>query len=148
MTKPPSRKPLSSRELLERIGCNHIDAERAGYADFCADLEEDRAAALIERYTALSRHEPLTPGMIVRWKPGLRNYRWPEYSQPAIVLEVLSEPILDHDHDAGSAYFRERLDLVLGLFIDKPEVRGDLLAFHYDSRRFQPWNATSVKSES
>jgi hypothetical protein len=33
----------------------------------------------------------------------------------------------------------EPLDLVLGLFIDSGPARGELLTWHFDSRRFQSW---------
>jgi len=148
MSKSPSPRPLTSRELLERIGCNSLDSDSVGFAGFHADLEEDATAALIERYQALERRSPLNPGTVVRWKPGLKNRRWPHYGQPAIVLEVLQSPILDHREEMGSAYFREPLDVVLGLLIDDPEVRGDLFTFHYDSRRFEPWTATNSPAQS
>ena len=135
----PDRKPLSSRDLLERIGCNSLDASDTGHAEFCADIEDDMLATLKARFEALGRPSRFAPGMAVRWKPGLRNRRWPQYDHPAIVVDVLAEPILDHSEDPGSPYYREPLDLVLGLFVDKGEARGDFLTFHVDGRRFQPW---------
>lgn len=145
MSKPnPPRsntsKALSSRDLLERIGCNSLDAGSSGYAEFSAEIEDDLSATLRRRYEALMRPTRFEPGMVVRWKPGLRNRRWPHDDQPAIVIEVLSEPILDHSEDPGSPYYREPLDLVLGHFIDRGEARGDFLTFYVDGRRFQPWS--------
>ena len=70
------------------------------------------------------------PGDIVEWKPGMKHKR---SEGPFVVVEVLGEPIIDTNAEAGSAYFREPLDLVLGSFFG-----GDFVLFHYDSRRMQP----------
>lgn len=137
---PGQPNPLSSRDLLERLGCNSLDATSSGYTEFQADLDEDLIASLRERFEALKRPTRFAPGMAVRWKAGLRNRRWPHYDQPAIVVEVLSEPILDPSEQPGSPYFREPLDLVIGHFVDKGEARGDFLTFYVDGRRFQPWS--------
>ncbi len=84
----------------------------------------------------LQERHAFLPGMMVTWKPGMRNKRKPKYHEPAVVVSVLDKPILPAgDEDAGSAYFREPLDLILG-FIDEDD--GDFVMFHYDSRRFQP----------
>ena len=73
------------------------------------------------------------------WKPGLKHKRYPRYGQPAVVLEVLATPVLDPMTEAGATYFREPLDVVVGVLWDEGTVRGELIAFHFDSRRFQPW---------
>lgn len=138
---PGRSSPLSARDLLERLGCNSLDASSTGYAEFQPDLDEDLTACLRERFEALNHPTRFAPGMAVRWKPGLPNRRWPQYNQSAIVVEVLSEPILDSSEQPGSPYFREPLDLVIGHFVDKGEARSDFLTFYVDSRRFQPWSA-------
>lgn len=79
------------------------------------------------------------PGDLVTWKPGMKNKRLPRYGQPAVVIGRLEQPVFDGEMEAGSCYFREPLDLVLGMIWDRDPGRGDLIAFHYDSRRFQPW---------
>jgi hypothetical protein len=40
---------------------------------------------------------------------------------------------------AGLLLDDDPLDLVLGLFLDEGEHRGDFLSGHFDGRRFQPW---------
>ena len=70
------------------------------------------------------------PGDIVDWKPGMKHKR---SDGPFVVIEVLDEPVVGAVAEAGSAYFREPLDLILGTFIN-----GDFVIFHYDSRRMQP----------
>lgn len=74
------------------------------------------------------------PGDLVEWKPGCKNKRMPPEGIPAIVVEVIDPPIRDtEEQNAGSAYFREPLDLACG-WIDSD---GDFMVFHFDSRRFR-----------
>jgi hypothetical protein len=75
----------------------------------------------------------------VTWKPGLKNRRIPRYGEPAVVVSVLDSPISDTDPESGSTYFREPLNLVLGVIWDGERGRGDFVTFHFDGRRFQPW---------
>ena len=73
------------------------------------------------------------PGDIVEWKPGMKHKR---SDGPFVVVEVLDEPIVDTaENGAGTPYFREPLDLIVGTFIN-----GDFVTFYYDSRRLQPVN--------
>lgn len=73
------------------------------------------------------------PGMLVQWKPGMKNRTGIGYCEPRIVMEILDPPIIDTKFDSGSCYFRERLDIVLG-YLDEDN---ELLAHHADSRRFE-----------
>ena len=131
---------LSSRELLARIGLNEDDPRSLLDDDEpLEDLNGDLGAVLRERYRLLTTAHRFAPGDLVTWKPGLKNKRHPHYGQPAVVIEVLDTPVLDREDEAGSTYFREPLDLVLGLIWDSDPGRGELISFHYDSRRFQPW---------
>jgi len=85
-------------------------------------------------YNSMLELHKFSKGQIVKWKKGLKNRRLPKENQPAIVWDVLSEPIIQDDRDAGTPYFREPLDIALAL-LDK---EGDLVIFHYDSKRFEP----------
>ncbi|MFP4280762.1 MAG: hypothetical protein ACLFQI_12290 [Halochromatium sp.] len=87
--------------------------------DLLGDLEGDLGSVLLERYAQLNQQQPFKPGDLVCWKPGLKNRRVPAYGTPAVVLEVLDPPIPDSERESGSAYFREPLSLVLGLFWDQ-----------------------------
>ena len=132
--------PLSSRALLERIGLGDPQAGGLLLDDDPLDSPLDALAqALLERYQSLNTCHAFKPGDFVTWKPGLRNRRYPRNGRPAVVLEVLATPLLDSDTESGSTYYREPLDLVLGLFLDEGEHRGDFLSWHFDGRRFQPW---------
>ena len=97
---------------------------------------EDAADRLTTLYQRLSngRENALRPGMLAVWKPGLKNRRLPRYGEPAIVVEVLEPPILDHEDESGYSYYREPLDLLLGIL----HQDGAFLVYHFDRRRFQP----------
>jgi hypothetical protein len=75
-------------------------------------------------------------GDLVVWKKGLRNKAKPALNEPAIVMQILDTPLRDQDkQDSGTPYFNEPLDLVLGLI----DEEGDFAIFHYDKRRFEPY---------
>lgn len=93
--------------------------------------------AMLDAYHCFhnSAEMALEAGMLVPWKPGMKNRGKPDYGEPRVVMEILNPPVIDTTFDATSVYFRERLDLVLGYIDDE----GDLCMYHYDSRRFEPW---------
>ena len=84
---------------------------------------------LVDQFLLIGRHQ------LVKWKRGLRNRVIPRDGEPAIVVELLKEAIMDSERDPGSSYFREPLDIVLGVI----DPDGDFAVFHYDRRRFEPW---------
>ncbi|MBK1647821.1 hypothetical protein [Rhabdochromatium marinum] len=136
---PSKNDPLSSRDLLARIGLDQNLGSDLLEDEPLPDLSGDPCAALQERARLFAQTHKFKPGDLVTWKPGLKNRRVPRSNQPVVVLEVLSEPVFDSDRDSGSPYFHEPLDLVLGLFVENGPNRGDFLSWHFDSRRFQPW---------
>jgi hypothetical protein len=102
-------------------------------------LTPEEASALNRKLTRafesmLSRHI-FKPGQLVRWKEGLKNKSVPEYNTPAIVWETLPQPIFDNTKTivAGSRYFKEPLDIVLGVMDEDAFV-----LLHFDSRRLEP----------
>jgi hypothetical protein len=100
------------------------------------DVDPKRLASL---YAAYNERTTFAPGDLVRWKPGLRNKELPEYSLPAVVMDVLEDPVTDDFHGPNTPYFRERLDIALGV-IDPDD---DLVVFHYDSARFERFPSES-----
>lgn len=134
----PEDNRLSSKQLLEKIGCNTLPDSSLGLLDD-DELEGDLAISLRERYHQLKlvKHT-LRPGMVVTWKPGLRNLRWPAYGKPCIVVSMLDTPVFEND-DTGSTYFREPLDITFGIFVDEGKLRGEFFVFHGNSERYQPW---------
>ena len=84
----------------------------------------------------LDRFHSFTKGQMVKWKPGLKNRKFPDYGEPAIVTAVLPGPTFDPSEViAGSPYFQEPLTLVLGTYRDD-----EFLEFRLDSRRFEPFD--------
>lgn len=95
--------------------------------------ERQRLEKLYSLYT--ERHS-FQAGQLVRWKPGQRNKNRPVYDQPAVVLELLDQPIRNKaEISAGSSHYREPLDIILGL-VDEDD---EFIAFHFDSARFEPF---------
>ncbi|WP_353930516.1 hypothetical protein WJM97_19940 [Okeanomitos corallinicola TIOX110] len=80
------------------------------------------------------KKETFQVGQLVKWKANLKNRKFPYQHQPAIVVEILDQPIISDD-ESGSPYFRENLDIILGILADD----NTFLTFHYDSRRFEAY---------
>eukprot|EP00727_Mastigamoeba_balamuthi_P010657 m51a1_g6213 hypothetical protein (271) ;mRNA; r:179583-180577 len=81
---------------------------------------------------AMRGQEALRPGDLVEWKEGLKNKRRPAEGEIAVVLEVLPTPLYDGGKGASVSYFREPLDVKLGILDNET-----LLAYFYDSRRLR-----------
>lgn len=112
---------------LDLDGGDDLLAEPAGEAT-------EHLRILLERLNN-GRERALRPGMFAVWKPGLKNRRFPRYGEPVVVVALLDEPIINPSDESGSPYFKEPLDLLVGV------VRGDdreFLVYHADRRRFQP----------
>jgi hypothetical protein len=118
--------PERRLELIEHlVGSNEGPSDRVSVPD---------PEALRSAHSFYEQSHEFQPGQLVRWKPRLRNKRLPEYGEPAIVIDVLDEPVLNIAEPADSPYYREPLSLVLGVF----DGAGDLVCFHFDAQRFEP----------
>jgi hypothetical protein len=135
MAHPESRN-IPPRDLLRQIVLDARSGEHAADVDVPDSSDRDLADALKARARSFHEAHAFQPGDLVCWKPGLRNRTHPRDGRPAVVIGVLPEPVLDTERESGSSYFREPLDLLLGVYAE----RGDFLVWHYDSRRFQPWS--------
>jgi hypothetical protein len=122
----PDKKRLLLEALLEKLST------------------EDNTEVDIEEYTekllATTKHfqtekHSFKEGDLVVWKKGLKHKQVPEYGVPAIVIKVLEIPIVDNEAPLASPYYREELDVLLGILDDDD----DLLCFYYDSKRFEPF---------
>lgn len=94
---------------------------------------QERMELLKQLSVRLDEHHVFTKGQFVRWKPGLKNKRYPDYDEPAIVMSVLQVPTFDPEATASTPYFQEPLNLVIGVFLED-----DLLEYRVDQRRFEP----------
>jgi len=83
--------------------------------------------------TLLQPTSTFNPFDVVKWKKGLKNKKYPEEEQLAMVIQELEEPIIQSERDSGTPYFREPLDIILGVL----DQDGDLMLYHYDKRRFE-----------
>jgi hypothetical protein len=82
----------------------------------------------------LDKVHTFTKGQFVKWKPGLKNRKFPDYGEPAIVTGILLDPIFDpNEISAASPYFQEPLTIVVGVHQDD-----DFLEYRVDGRRFEP----------
>lgn len=137
--------PLSSRDLLAKIGIDDLAHETLLFDDEPLDSPlDDLAAALRGRFLSLTDAQRFAAGDVVTWKPGLRNRRWPSDGKPAIVVELLDPPVHDSEKDSGNPYFREPLDIALGVFIEDGPHRGDFVIWHVDGRRLQTWTSEEL----
>jgi hypothetical protein len=101
-------------------------------ADTPTELHQHKLKELADR---LDQFHSFTKGQFVKWKPGLRNRKFPDYGEPAIVTAVLPIAIYDPSEvTAGSPYFQEPLTFVVGTYRED-----EFLEFRLDSRRFEPF---------
>ncbi len=120
-----SVRESSSLKLVD----GETDEKRVAARKFCAKLTTS-----FQQFSS-EAEKSLRPGMLAQWKPGMKNRRTPDYDVPMIVVEVLSQSVIDSTFESGSVYFRERLDIILG-FVDEDD---EFYMLHYDSRRFEPY---------
>jgi hypothetical protein len=113
---------------LKLVGVNADEKDMAARR-YCAEL-----SASFRKFSS-GTEKALRPGMLVQWKPGMKNRRMPDYDVPMMVVEVLEQPVIDTTFDSGSIYFRECLGIILG-FLDEGD---EFCLLHYDSRRFEPY---------
>jgi hypothetical protein len=100
---------------------------------------KELAARLQECASRFSEVNTFKPGQLVQWKRAMKNRRNPPYGAPVIVVSVLVDQTFEREikGGAGSTYFREPLTVLAGM-VDK---NGDFVCFHYDGRRFEPYDA-------
>lgn len=129
MSKSNELQQLLSLALQQQIEkSNNAKNTKKAYSE--ADIE-----LLTRSFNTFSEKHNFEKFQIVKWKTGLKNRKLPFENQPAIVVDILNPPLI-HKEEAGSPYFREPLDILLG-FID--EIDDDFVVFHFDSRRFEPY---------
>lgn len=88
---------------------------------------------LKKAFSIYSEKHTFEVGQVVRWKPGMKHIR---ATGPFIVMEVLKNPIIDDETSAGSTYFKEPLDILLGTI----DTDRGFVEFWFDSSRFEPFS--------
>ncbi|WP_421215985.1 hypothetical protein [Aeromonas enteropelogenes] len=74
-------------------------------------------------------------GQLIEWKPDLKDKRFPQYGEPAVVLAVLAEPVNEAGDDTSSQYSCSVNDIIIGV----KAPGGDFAHYYADSRRWQPF---------
>jgi len=97
--------------------------------------DQTYARALVARLASLTTAHSFQLGQLVRWKRGLRHMSNPASGRPAIVAEVLSEPLVNTFVTPDSPYFGEILDLRVGIINDE----GVFYLYLVPSSRFEPY---------
>lgn len=118
-------------DMLRDMGAESDALERPKLAP---DIE---AIRLRDALAALNVRHEFRPGMIVRQKPQAQSYQTLGGNDMAIVVELLDEPIIDDESEVGSAYYRQRLDMIIGAIFPRG-ARVTFNFYHVDSRRFEP----------
>jgi hypothetical protein len=141
---PPSESAKEILELLSRDKQESGSGKPNPISDQLAEIlltqktnltKEEILGRLKRAHECLQVKHKFHLGQIVKWKEGLQNKKIPRYGDPAIVIELLKSPVVDSGENAGSPYFREELNIILGVL----DPGGDFVIFHYDSRRFEPF---------
>ena len=134
------------KEILLKLLGNEGERERARdqVLKLLSSMQDSSSKGLIDiekyienlkdLYRRLKEKNEIKTGDIVKWKKGLKNKNLPRYDEPSIVVDVLKEPIIDPAaQNAGTPYFNEQLDLVLGIITEDD----NFLTFYYSSDRFE-----------
>lgn len=127
MSKSDELQQLLS--IINQQEIDNIETSNKSYTE--SDIE-----LLKTRFNDFSKENRFERNQIVKWKNGLKNRLLPFENQPAIVIDILSPPLVSQEEEAGSPYFREPLDILLGFIDEKNQI---FILFHYDSRRFEPY---------
>lgn len=130
MTQPKNlRNPLEMLlELQQNQDSDSLNEEEIKTEYTTEDIEKLKSAC--QRFL---QKETFETGQLVKWKQGLKNRKLPHENQPAVVIEILGEPVINPQDESGSPYFLERLDIILGIIV----ADDSFLTFYYDSRRFE-----------
>ncbi len=107
---------------------NEFGSEKESYG-------EEYTTQLQTAFNNFLKKDAFQVGQLVKWKKNLKNRQLPYLSQPAIVVEILDEPVISNEEESGSPYFRENLDIILGMLVDDEKF----FTFYYDSKRFEAY---------
>ena len=125
----PSDGTKSSQSCARNSAIRLADCPEA---DDPVQLSQHKLKELSDR---LDQFHAFGRGTFVKWKAGLKNRKFPDYGEPAIVTAILPSPIFDPSEGAAaSPYFQEPLSIVIGTCQED-----DFLEFRVDGRKFEPF---------
>jgi len=116
---------------VEKLVQERVETERRG-RDFASS--EEYRVSLLRLYSDFSDRQQFEPGQVVRWKDGLQNKTYPYFDSVAVVIEHRTDPIVNREHESGSQYFHEPLDLALAVLVGEEQ---QFAVYWFDSRRFE-----------
>jgi len=119
--------------MLQQLAEKMDDDTDTDSNDTSSMLEGNKSENLRKASAAMQDLYQFVPGDLIQWKPMLQNRIQPAYGEPVVVIEALTEPLIDSSNDSGSPYFREPLDIVVG----ELDSDDDFLLWHLDSRRME-----------
>ncbi|HLP88673.1 MAG TPA: hypothetical protein VK184_08810 [Nostocaceae cyanobacterium] len=122
-------------KLLQSLQDKELNSEENDLFEENKTYGEEYIDKLRSACNNLIKKESFQVGQLVKWKENLKNRKLPRKNQPAIVVAILDEPIISNVQESGSPYFRETLDIVLGILLEDYVF----LTFYYDSRRFEAY---------
>jgi hypothetical protein len=128
-------------EFLDKILGNFLnDEDDENEADEISKIPKivDKDVALIQlqkNYELYHIPYNFEVGQILKWKKGMKNRFRPDYEMPVVVIEILTAPIISEDEEFYSPYFREKIDIIIGLNDDDDEF----VFIHCDRNRFEPF---------
>ena len=118
--------------LLEEVSKRSDHREETVDPAIAAARKEQTAEDLLVFHDLMSEQHDFKVRDLIQWKRGMRNKKG--YG-PFVVVKVLDEVMYPEEVEAGSAYFREPLHLIIGL-IDKD---GDFLCYYVNKNRYEPY---------
>lgn len=132
-----------------RAICVH-SAEKFGFraTDRDGELTEESLQALISKknnrvadslkmaHEVFHQQHSFSEGDLIQFKPGMKHRKVPGKGQPAVVMELLEEPLKDPQAGFGDHYATCQYDMIIGVF-----MKGEFINFYADSRRYEPFVA-------
>lgn len=92
----------------------------------------DAARTLRELLASYQKSHTFKVGDLVRWKKGLKTRVYPQGEDAAIVVEVLSTPLIDPATDPAVPHFKNAYDLVCGVIFE-----GNFYTYYFSSNRLE-----------
>jgi len=108
---------------------------------FRSKPNETRKPASAERLRSLGESyliaNSYNPGELLQWKEGLKDAKWPDYSEPVVVLEVA--PGRRSSGTDSDNHHNEPADIRVGVLHNESKHGQMLYGYWMDSNRFEPY---------